>query len=165
MFKRFVNWLRGIRNDIQMELPSDTMQKLFIVNDQVRNITMGPLGVGHYDIIVDIRTVNIDELFMRLEVLINCLTTFENIPEHLDPFSRETTPTNLVEYFFDDKAGYRQPDEVLEILIEKVSIIHHQIEMESITDGHHYYHYMRKAFHAVFADTLELYEMCLRTGK
>ncbi|MNE89701.1 hypothetical protein D3C80_1871430 [compost metagenome] len=64
----------------------------------------------------------------------------------------------IVDYYYDVRSGYRAPQDVLELLLQKLSVIHYEY-VDKYTDPLHSYSiYMRKNFSGVVSDVLSVLE-------
>jgi hypothetical protein len=164
-FKRLKTWLLGEEILLPKEWPVDSWDRMFTMAHYAQEFKLGELGVHHLDHTVEVVSSNVDELFAQLEILINCVAHEEDVPDGWNDRNRTKWIDPIPDYYYHVKHGYRQPQEVLEIVVEKALVIYNLIESQEITVIHPYYSYMRREFNGVVCDVLEVLNVSLALSK
>lgn len=154
--KRLKTWLLGEEVLLPTQWPEDAWDRMLMMAHYAQDFKLGPIGVHHYDTTVEVMSKNVDELFAQLETLIHCTANEEDVPDGWNDRDRTKWVDPLPDYYFSTKAGYRQPQDVLDIVIEKVMVIHNLLESHEIVVIHPYYSYMRREFYSVVCDVVEV---------
>lgn len=168
-FKQLVAWLGPSRKDIPLEdepvWPEEIWARMFAMMRYAEKLTLCDINVSHYDITVLATTTSIHQLFRRMEIMIDVIDNQADTPSWWKDRNRDKQPYTIVEYYYDARNGYHQPQVVLEKLIEKVMVIHHLIESQDITPRHNYYHYMLKEFFQLVSDIVEVFTASIEMSK
>lgn len=167
MFNKIIAYLAeffGIKKEVPIVLPEDVWERMFILAESSKQLKLGPITVNHLDVVVETFTATVDELFMRIEVMIACITAEEDPPDWWKERDRTKYAELLPNFYFATKPGYRDPQQVLEMLVEKVEVIHHLLVTKEMDINHHYYHYMRKEFYSIISDTVEILNVSAKLG-
>lgn len=158
MYKQLIRQLLGKSPFIPESWPEDLWECMFQMAHVATRVTVGPLGIQHCDIVLDLYTRSIDELYNRLESLIDCVRHLKDQPSPWELEVRTIEVVPMAEYFFNHKVGYREPQEVLEALIEKVAILHYLIETLSLDEQHLYHPYLIRRFGYIVQDVATVLE-------
>lgn len=140
------------------DLPEDDWERMFLLAEVATSIKLPELGSKHYDVTLNAYTDSINDLFVRLDVLYQCMLTEGDAPSSWKARRRDLIEQSIVDYYYDLRLGYREPQEVLEILLQKLSVIHYQYEDKYKDPLHSYSIYMRKNFSGVVSDVLSVLE-------
>jgi hypothetical protein len=167
MFKRFVSWFKeffGFAEQVVEPLPDDAWQRMFALAEKAKLLKLPDINISHFDVNLAVFSKNVDELFMRFEMMISCIEKEEDTPHWWDERGRTRYLDPLPDFYYEIKPGYRHPQKVLEMLLEKVEVIHNLLEVKKIDVNHQYYHYMRKEFYSIVSDTLEVLNVSFALG-
>lgn len=158
MFKRLLHWFQK-EPDVIAEpepWPEDIWLRMYAMAQAAESWTLDQLSVVHFDAMVDVTTSSIHQLFRRIEVMISCIDIQSDTPSWWDDRNRDKQPVSLAEYYYDKRFGYHEPQDVLTKLIEKVAVIHYQIDTQRINVSHEYHSYMRREFFQIVSDIVEV---------
>lgn len=142
-------------------LPEDDWERMFLLAEVATSIKLPTLGSSHYDLTINTYTDSINDLLVRMDVLHQCMLTEGDAPSSWKARRRDLTEVCIVDYYYDLRLGYREPQEVLEILLQKLSVIHYQYEDKYKDPLHSYAIYLRKNFSGVVSDVLSVLEMSI----
>ena len=163
--KRLKTWLLGDSVLLPKEWPVDSWERMFTMAHYAQDFKLGPLDINHYDYTVEVVSSNVDELFAQLENMITCIAHEADVPDGWNDRNRTKWIDPIPDYYYHVKPGYRQPQDVLEIVIEKVMVIYNLLESQEIYALHPYYSYMRREFNTVVSDILEVLNVSIALGK
>lgn len=158
MYKLLMRQLMGKAPFIPESWPEDLWECMFQMANVGAKVEAQPLSIVHQDRDLELYTRTIDELFNRLEILIECVTHTEDQPKPWELELREIEPMSMAEYFFNHKVGYRAPQEVLQALVQKVAVLHYLIESKSIDSDHVYHPYLIRRFGFIAQDVCTVLE-------
>jgi len=139
-------------------LPEDDWERMFLLAEVATSIKLPELESKHYDVSLMTYTDSVNELFVRMDVLYQCMVEEKDAPSSWKARRRDLTEVTIVDYYYDLRLGYREPQEVLEILLQKLSVIHYQYENKYKDPLHSYAIYLRMNFSGVVSDVLSLLE-------
>lgn len=163
MLRRFISWIKSyyqqpepVIKQIPVVASEDVWDILYELAVCMKGRRFESLGIRHFDIVVSTYCKNIDELFMRMEMVIGCIRKEQSSPPEWKGRSITQMLDPLPEFLYNEIRGYWSVEEVVGHLIDKTLIIHHQLEHQSINPSHSYYFYMRKEFYQVISDAVEV---------
>lgn len=165
LLKRFKAWLLGNEVLLPKEWPEDVWERMFMMGHYAMELQLGPISIYHFDITIEVSTKDVDELFAHLEIMIRCLANSSDVPDGWNDRSRTKWIDPIPDYYYGIKPGYRSPQAVLDIVVEKVMVIHNLIESNEIIVIHPYYSYMRREFYTVVSDVIEVLNASMVMGK
>jgi hypothetical protein len=131
---------------------------MFLLAEVATSIKLPTLGSSHFDITLMTYTDTVNDLFFRLDTLYACMVAESDTPSSWKARRRDLTEITIVDYYYDVRSGYREPQDVLAVLLQKLSVIHYQYEDKYQDPLHSYSIYMRKNFSGVISDVLSVLE-------
>jgi hypothetical protein len=139
-------------------LPDDDWERMFLLAEVATSIKLPELGAKHFDVTMMTYTDTVNDLFFRLDTLYSCMHSETDTPTAWRARRRSMSEVTIVDYYYDVRSGYRSPQEVLALLLQKLSVIHYEY-VDKYTDPLHSYSiYMRKNFSGVVSDVLSVLE-------
>lgn len=139
-------------------LPDDDWERMFLLAEVATSIKLPELGAKHFDVTMMTYTDTVNDLFFRLDTLYSCMHSETDTPTSWRARRRSMAEVTIVDYYYDVRSGYRSPQEVLGLLLQKLSVIHYEY-VDKYTDPLHSYSiYMRKNFSGVVSDVLSVLE-------
>lgn len=139
-------------------LPDDDWERMFLLAEVATSIKLPQLGSKHFDVTLMTYTDTVNDLFFRLDTLYSCMRSETDTPNTWRARRRSMSEVTIVDYYYDVRSGYRAPQDVLELLLQKLSVIHYEY-VDKYTDPLHSYSiYMRKNFSGVVSDVLSVLE-------
>lgn len=139
-------------------LPDDDWERMFLLAEIATSIKLPTLTGNHFDVTLATYTDNVNDLFSRLDTLIHCMRYEADVPSSWKVRRRDLIDITIVDYYYDVRAGYREPQDVLEIVLQKLSIIHYLYEHKFHDPVHNYSVYLRRNFSGVIGDVLSVLE-------
>lgn len=157
----FVRLFVGKAEFIPEVWSTDVWERAFQLADVSTDITIVGPEIEHLDYDLLLHNNTIDELCYRIEQYITCLEYQLDKPENFILRKHEPSPVTVLDFCYSSKVGYRSFPVILEILIQKMSVVHYLMESKSINETHPYYQYMRKHFTFIMTDVVTVFEMFL----
>lgn len=162
MFKRFIHWLFDIREEpplaVEEPLSDDPWERMFQLADVLRLAQLVDLDNTHLDVRPLMFSDNIAQLYERMEMIITSIQDEEAQHPTWKARRRELLAVPAPDYYYSSKFGYRHPQDVLAIMLEKIAIIHHLLETKAMDDQHVYHPYLKREFTAVVRDVCTILE-------
>ena len=137
-------------------LPDDRWERLFLIAELATRIKTPKLSAALFKKTLHVVSKTHVELHTAVDVFIKSLRTLDDKPNDWPYWSKEAEETSIVDFVYDDRTGYVDIQEVVDTLIQKVSIIHYLFEEHSMDEGHPYFHYMDMCFRKVASDLEEV---------
>lgn len=139
-------------------LPDDDWERMFLLAEVATSIKLPTLRGDHFDVTLATYSDTVNDLFFRMDTLIQCMRTETDAPSSWKARRRDLTDVTIVDYYYDVRAGYREPQEVLELVLQKLSIIHYLYEDKFKDPFQVYSVYLRRNFSGVVGDVLSVLE-------
>lgn len=140
----------------QMPVKEDLWDRLFTLTHELKGQRVKPMGVRWFDHRPALFTDSFGELIGRLEMVIRCLGEQCDAPASWEERRRETEAVSIPDYSYDMIVGYRSPQVIMDMLIEKVLVIHHLLDTLNLSRVDSYFVYSRRTFHSVIWDAFEV---------
>lgn len=158
MYKQLILQLLGRVPFIPERWPEDPWERMFQMADCATKVRLGELTITHFDVMFSTYTQEIDELFYLLETLIEWVGRQDELPPTWEARRHTKYVRPMAEYLSSIKHGYRAPQSVLELLVQKVAILHYQLEQQGLDEKHLNHSYLVREFSFIVHDTNELLE-------
>lgn len=146
-------------------VPEDAWELMFYLARHLKEVALTPITILHYDYLLEVFSQNADELFSRVEMMISCIENESDVSIEWDERGRTRYYEPIPDFYFSVKFGYRHPQQILLMVIEKVEVIHYLLESKQLNQNHPYYHYMRREFYSVISDVNSVLQTSVKLPK
>lgn len=162
MLKRLIRWFTNLRQPPPPEpLPEESWARMFELVNRLKGLQFHELAIRHLDSILPLYTDDLEQLFERLEFLILSIEDEDAVLPGWKDRRREPLPIRMPDYLYSEKHGYRDAEEVVGLLTQKIMIIHNLFDQMELKEGHILYPFIRREFTSVVVDTNVTLEFCL----
>lgn len=136
----------------------DPWVRVFEVANSATTWQMPDMEVSHNDIVLSLYSDNADQLIQRLGMLYKNVRDNELSDYAYGERRRELKDIFINDYIYSEKVGYRSLQEVLELVLNKLAVIHNLFESVSMNEDHEYYQYMIREYKGIISDCLVVLE-------
>lgn len=143
------------------KVPEDEWEQLFILAEIATSIKLAPLSEEHFNLTFPMLTDDVNELLFRLDRLTTCLDTRADVPSDWKARRKELKEVSFLDYCYDVRSGYRDPQAVLEVMLQKLSVIHYLLESRYPESIDEYRLYIRRQFSGVVSDVSLFLDTCV----
>lgn len=156
--RKLLKWALKEQPLIPTEWPDDIWECVFLMAHIASEIKVEGPNLNHFDMELSLYTDNVDLLFHHVELMIKALENRADKPKLFSVRSREVSIVTVLDFCYSRKVGYRNLDDIREILIQKVAVVHYLFEDEGLKADELYYPYILKEFTFVMADVATVME-------
>lgn len=143
------------------QVPDDEWEQLFILAEIATSIKLAPMNESHFNVSFPMFTDDVNELLFRLDLLTTCLDASCDVPKDWKVRRKELQEVSFLDYCYDVRSGYRHPQEVLELMLQKLSVIHYLLESRYPDSIDEYRLYIRRQFSGVMNDASLFLDACV----